>query len=137
MQQDRTTVIDVKFAIQVISAVSSGLRSEIVTNCFRKAGFGHGDIIENTGEEFPQNEEVLSILQKTTEAPETFQEFVTAHMDVVCFKELTDEAIFAQVNGICMGDEQDKDEDIVVRKLSAAEAEHASKLFRATRGAEK
>lgn len=50
------------------------------------------------------------------EAPEIFQEFVSADMDLVHSKEQMDEAILAQVNGTCMHDEQDEEEGIVVRK---------------------
>ncbi|KAH9364644.1 hypothetical protein HPB48_021052 [Haemaphysalis longicornis] len=45
-QQDRATVTDMSFAIQVISAIWNGLRSEVVRNCSRKGGLNCGDMVE-------------------------------------------------------------------------------------------
>ncbi|KAH9368245.1 hypothetical protein HPB48_011565 [Haemaphysalis longicornis] len=65
---------------------------------------------------------------------ESFQDFVSADMDLVCSEELTDEAIVAQVNGAGFLDdelEEEDEEDIAEPKVSAVEAdEHLRALQR-------
>lgn len=139
MQQDRATVIDVRFAVQVISAVWNGLRSEVVKNCFTKAGFKCGDMVEEGPHmEDPEDDgfenEAWALIQEAGQVPESFEDFVSADMDLVCSEELTDEAILAQVNGACaLADEpeEEDEEDIAEPKVSALEAdEHLRALQR-------
>lgn len=139
MQQDRATIIDVRFAVEVISAVWNGLRSEVVKNCFTKAGFKCVDVLEEGLQmEDPDDDglesEAWALIQESAHVPESFQDFVSADMDLVCSEELTDEAIVAQVNGAGALDdelEEEDEEDIAEPKVSAVEAdEHLRALQR-------
>ncbi|KAH7955158.1 hypothetical protein HPB49_024952 [Dermacentor silvarum] len=88
------------------------------------------DPVENCPED-----KAWACIQETADVPESFEEFVSADVDLMCSEELTDHAILEQVNGACAledePEEEEDDEDIAGQKVSAVEAdEHLKALQR-------
>lgn len=63
-------------------------------------------------------------IQQTAEVLESFAEFVSADVGLVCSKELTDHVITAQVHGVLEDEpeEEEDEEDISLQKVSAVDA---------------
>ncbi|KAM7282809.1 tigger transposable element-derived protein 6-like [Ixodes scapularis] len=99
MQQNTDSVTDLKFAVQVVSAVWEQVEAHVIKNCFQKAGFVFND--------------------------KDSSDYVNVDADFVSMEQLTDAEIVAQVRGISICDQEEEeagDKEAVTRKVTTAEA---------------
>ncbi|CAN8030428.1 unnamed protein product [Ixodes persulcatus] len=90
MQQNIDSVIDLKFAVQVVSAVWEQVEARVIKNCFRTAGFIFNDsekpvpLVDN-----PDKPEFWEAVEKAF-GSEDFSDYVNIDVDVVSTEQLTD-----------------------------------------------
>ncbi|EEC10788.1 transposase, putative, partial [Ixodes scapularis] len=95
MQRNIDSVIDLKFAVQVVSAVWEQVEARVIKNCFRKAGFVFNDseepvpLVDNPDEPEPGFWEAV----EKAFGSEDFSDYVNIDADVVRTEQLTDEEI--------------------------------------------
>lgn len=96
MQRKRETKIDVKFPVEVLPAVWAQLKSDVIRNCFRQAGFCRANDAPSTA---PQDPCVPSVWPQIQEAfgAEDFADFVSFDDGIVDSEQLTDDEIAALV----------------------------------------
>ncbi|KAH7954526.1 hypothetical protein HPB49_019400 [Dermacentor silvarum] len=92
----RETKIDVKFPVEVLPAVWAQLKSDVIRNCFRQAGFCRANDAPSTA---PQDPCVPSVWPQIQEAfgAEDFADFVSFDDGIVDSEQLTDDEIAALV----------------------------------------
>ncbi|KAL1415174.1 hypothetical protein MTO96_029690 [Rhipicephalus appendiculatus] len=95
--EKRKTKIDVKFLVKVLPAVWAQLKSDVIRNCFRKAGFCRANDAPSAA---PQDPSVPSVWPQIQEAfgAEDFADFVSFDDAIVDSEQLTDGEIAALVN---------------------------------------
>ncbi|KAM7298277.1 tigger transposable element-derived protein 6-like [Ixodes scapularis] len=107
MQQNIYSVIDLKFAEQVVSAVWEQVEARVIKNCFRKAGFDDSEepvpLVDNPDEPEPGFWGAV----KKAFGSEDFSDYVNVDADVVSTEQLTDEGIVAQVRGVSTCDQEE------------------------------
>ncbi|KAH8009807.1 hypothetical protein HPB51_019876 [Rhipicephalus microplus] len=106
MQQKRDSVIDLKFAVQVLSTVWAQIQPGIVKNCFRKAGFR---VDSDCTDCLPQEDQ-----------PDPDD-------DLVSSEQLTDEEIVAQIRQVPNAEQEEEQNEegnsgIVTEEVTTSQA---------------
>lgn len=132
--QQKNSVIDLRFAVQVLSVVWEQVEGRVIKNCFRKAGFLLSDREElDCGlDDADQPDPAMWAAAEEAFGQQDFSAYVEADAELVSTEEITDQEIVAQVRKIPAAD-QELDEEgngkIVTRKVTTAEAlEHIQGL---------
>lgn len=135
MQQKRESVIDLRFAVQVLSAVWEQIEAKVIKNCFRKAGFvlGDGEDLDCVVADSDGPDPRMWAAAEEAFGQQDFAAYVDADSELVSTEEITDEEILAQVANVPVDHELDEDEegdeDVAPRKVTTAEAlEHIQGL---------
>ncbi|KAH6936579.1 hypothetical protein HPB50_019207 [Hyalomma asiaticum] len=114
MQSKRESKVDVRFPVDVLASIWQQLKTEVVKNCFSKAGFER-DINEAASEEssIPDEPSGPSVWPQVREAfrAESFSDFVTFNNCVSNNKQLTDEDLRATIEGRSELSSDDSDQE--------------------------
>ncbi|KAH8037522.1 hypothetical protein HPB51_011906 [Rhipicephalus microplus] len=127
MQQKRDSVIDLKFAVQVLSTVWAQIQPGIVKNCFRKAGFRvDSDCTDCLPQEDQPDPGVWSAVEEAF-GSQQFSEYVTADDDLVSSEQLTDEEIVAQIRQVPNAEQEEEQNEegnsgIVTEEVTTSQA---------------
>lgn len=135
MQQKRESVIDLRFAVQVLSAVWEQVEARVIKNCFRKAGLAleDGSELDHVVEDADQPDPGMWAAAEEASGQQDFSAYVNADSELVSTEEITDDEIVAQVTNVPAVHEPDEDEEggeeIATHKVTTAEAlEHIQGL---------
>lgn len=127
MQQKRDSVIDLKFAVQVLSTVWAQIQPGIVKNCFRKAGFRvDSDCTDCLPQEDQPDPGVWSAVEEAF-GSQQFSDYVTADDDLVSSEQLTDEEIVAQIRQVPNAEQEEEQNEegnsgIVTEEVTTSQA---------------
>ncbi|KAH7973318.1 hypothetical protein HPB52_024126 [Rhipicephalus sanguineus] len=123
LAEKRETKIDVKFPVEVLPAVWAQLKSDVIRNCFRKAGFCRANNAPSTA---PQDPCVPSVWPQIQEAfgAEDFADFVSFDNGIVDSEQLTDDEIVALVKNSSdsLSEDDSSEEAEAPAKLSSSQA---------------
>ncbi|KAL3214375.1 hypothetical protein MRX96_051495 [Rhipicephalus microplus] len=125
--QKRDSVIDLKFAMQVLSTVWAQIQPGIVKNCFRKAGFQvDSDCTDCLPQEDQPDPGVWSAVEEAF-GSQQFSDYVTVDDDLVSSEQLTDEEIVAQIRQVPNAEqEEERNEEgnsgIVTEEVTTSQA---------------
>ncbi|KAH6933260.1 hypothetical protein HPB50_013886 [Hyalomma asiaticum] len=123
MQEKRETKIEVKFPVEVLPPVWAQLKSDVICNCFRKAGFCRANDAPSTA---PQDPCVPSVWPQIQEAfgAEDFADFVSFDDGIVDSEQLTDDEIAALVKNSSdpLSEDDSSEETEAPVKLSSSQA---------------
>ncbi|KAL3260059.1 hypothetical protein MRX96_016531 [Rhipicephalus microplus] len=107
-KQKRDSVIDLKFAVQVLSTVWAQIQPGIVKNCFRKAGFRvDSDCTDCLPQEEQPDPGVWSAVEEAF-GSQQFSDYGTADDDLVSSEQLTDEEIVAQIRQVPNAEQEEE-----------------------------
>ncbi|KAL3179504.1 hypothetical protein MRX96_037891 [Rhipicephalus microplus] len=125
--QKRDSVIDLKFAVQVLSTVWAQIQPGIVKNCFRKAGFRvDSDCTDCLPQEDQPDPGVWSAVEEAF-GSQQFSDYVTADDDLVSSEQLTDEEIVAQIRQVPNAEQEEEQNEegnsgIVTEEVTTSQA---------------
>ncbi|KAH7961967.1 hypothetical protein HPB52_013793 [Rhipicephalus sanguineus] len=126
-KQKRDSVIDLKFAMQVLSTVWAQIQPGIIKNCFRKAGFQvDSDCTDCLPQEDQPNPGVWSAVEEAF-GSQQFSDYVTADDDLVSSEQLTDEEIVALIRQAPNAEQEEEQNEegntgIVTEKVTTSQA---------------
>lgn len=123
MQEKREMKIDVKFPVEVLPAVWAQLKSNVIHNCLRKAGFCQANDTPSTAPEDPCVPSVCPQIQEAFGA-EDFANFDSFDDGVVDNKQPTDDEIAALVKNSSdpLSEDDSSEEALAPVKLSSSQA---------------
>ncbi|KAH8042288.1 hypothetical protein HPB51_021372 [Rhipicephalus microplus] len=125
--QTRDSVIDLKFAVQVLSTVWAQIQPGIVKNCFRKAGFRvDSDCTDCLPQEDQPDPGVWSAGEEAF-GSQQFSDYVTADDDLVSSEQLTDEEIVARIRQVPNAEQEEEQNEegnsgIVTEEVTTSQA---------------
>ncbi|KAL3198113.1 hypothetical protein MRX96_014547 [Rhipicephalus microplus] len=124
--QKRDSMIDLKFAVQVLSTVWAQIQPGIVKNCFRKAGFRVDSDCTDCLPQKDQPDPGVWFAVEEAFGSQQFSDYVTADDDLVRSEQLTDEEIVAQIRQVPNAEQEEQNEEgnsgIVTEEVTTSQA---------------